>query len=274
MSENIVKSPVEPDSEPSPTQPPGPARRFSAWKAIQTIISLAFVMATLFTLWTPANLFSNQLLENMMRAFQGPEAAVGTVYPTMTPAPRPRIGIVSGHMGNDSGAVCPDGLTERDVNYNIATKAQKLLKDDGYEVDLLEEFDTRLTAYTALALVSIHNDSCEFINNDATGFKVAPSLSSPFPEKAERLSACLIDRYAAQTGLKFHANSITTDMTRYHAFDEINNMTPAVIIEAGFLNLDRDILVNQTDKVAQGIRNGILCYIRNEPISAQAQPTP
>ena len=273
MSENSVTSPVEPSPETPPSQPPRPAKRFSVWKAFQTIISLAFVIATLFTLWTPANLFSNQLLDNMMRAFQGPQAA-GTVYPTLTAAPRPRIGIVSGHMGNDSGAVCPDGLTERDVNYKIATQVQKLLKDDGYEVDLLEEFDSRLTGYTALALVSIHNDSCEFINNDATGFKVAPSLSSPFPEKAQRLSTCLIDRYATQTGLKFHANSITTDMTRYHAFDEINNLTPAVIIEAGFLNLDRDVLVNHTDKVAQGIRNGILCYIRNEPISSQALPTP
>ncbi len=273
MTEDIVTSPVESGPETTPSRPLRPANRFSVWKAIQTIFSLAFVLATLFTLWTPANLFSNQLLEKMMSVFQGP-APVGTVYPTLTLAPRPRIGIVSGHMGNDSGAVCPDGLTEKDVNYKIASQVQKLLKDDGYEVDLLEEFDNRLTAYTALALVSIHNDSCNFINNDATGFKVAPSQSSPYPEKAERLAACLIDRYAIQTGLKFHASSITPDMTRYHAFEEINGSTPAVIIETGFLNLDRDILVNQTDKVAQGVRNGILCYIRNEPISQQAQPTP
>jgi N-acetylmuramoyl-L-alanine amidase len=273
MDENIDISEVEPSPPAPSTRQPQAANRFSAWKAIQTILSLAFVMATLFTLWTPANLFSNQLLENMMRVFQGPQAE-GTAYPTLTPAPRPRIGIVSGHMGNDSGAVCPDGLTEKDVNYKIASLVQKSLKEDGYEVDLLEEFDTRLTAYTALALVSIHNDSCNFINNDATGFKVAPSESTIFPEKADRLASCLIDRYAAATGLKFHANSITTDMTQYHAFTEINSSTPAVIIETGFLNLDRDILVNQTNKVAEGIRNGVLCYIRNEPLSQLEQPTP
>ncbi len=247
--------------------------RFSVWRAIGNFMSLAFVMATLFTLWTPANLFSNQILDQMMRAFQGP-AVVGTAYPTVTAAPRPRIGLVSGHMGNDSGAVCPDGLTERDVNYKIATLVQKLLKDDGYEVDVLEEFDPKLTGYQALALVSIHNDSCNFINNEATGFKVAPSQSNPLPQKSDRLTACLIDRYAAATGLHFHANSITPDMTKYHAFDEINASTPAAIIETGFLNLDRDILVNHTDKVAQGIRNGIICYIRNEPINIQVVPTP
>src|SRR5512136_2102204 len=101
MDENIDISEVEPRPEPSPSLPSRRANRFSAWKAIQTILSLAFVTATLFTLWTPANLFSNQLLENMMRVFQGPQPE-GTSYPTLTPAPRPRIGIVSGHMGNDS----------------------------------------------------------------------------------------------------------------------------------------------------------------------------
>jgi N-acetylmuramoyl-L-alanine amidase len=273
MSEDAASNPVETGPVSRSTQPRRPENHFSIWKAIQTFLSLAFVMATLFTLWTPANLFSNQLLDQMMRAFQGP-VVVGTAYPTLTPAPRPRIGIVSGHMGNDSGAVCPDGLTEKDVNYKIATMVQKLLKDDGYEVDLLEEFDQKLAGYQALALVSIHNDSCNFINNEATGFKVAPSESNTIPQKSERLTACLIDRYAAATGLNFHANSITPDMTRYHAFDEINGNTPAAIIETGFLNLDRDILVNHTDKVALGVRNGILCYIRNEPISQQLLPTP
>jgi N-acetylmuramoyl-L-alanine amidase len=272
MSDDTVTNSVETAPEPA-SAPRRSENRFSVWKAIQTFLSLAFVMATLFTLWTPANLFSNQLLDQMMRAFQSPEV-VGTAYPTVTPGPRPRIGIVSGHMGNDSGAVCPDGLTERDVNYKIATLVQKLLTADGYQVDLLNEFDTRLTGYQALALVSIHNDSCEFINNEATGFKVAPSEANPNPQKSERLSACLIDRYAAATGLHFHANSITPDMTQYHAYNEINVNTPAAIIEAGFLNLDRDILVNHTDKVALGIRNGILCYIRNEPINSQVLPTP
>jgi N-acetylmuramoyl-L-alanine amidase len=272
MSDDIVNNSPEAGTEPA-QEVRRSENRFSVWRAIETFLSLAFVMATLFTLWTPANLFSNQLLDQMMRAFQGPQA-VGTAFPTVTAAPKPRIGLVSGHMGNDSGAVCPDGLTERDVNYKIATQVQKLLQDDGYQVDVLNEFDQRLNGYQALALISIHNDSCVFINNDATGFKVAPSEANPLPQKSERLTACLIDRYALATGLHFHANSITVDMTQYHAFDEINASTPAAIIETGFLNLDRDILVNHTDKVAQGIRNGILCYIRNEPINSEVLPTP
>jgi len=34
------------------------------------------------------------------------------------------IGIVAGHDGNDSGAVCPDGLTEAEVNRDIGRGGQ------------------------------------------------------------------------------------------------------------------------------------------------------
>jgi N-acetylmuramoyl-L-alanine amidase len=80
----------------------------------------------------------------------------------------------------------------------------------------------------------------------------------------------LIDRYLSRTGLPFHANTITNDMTNYHAFDEINTDTTAAIIEAGFLNMDRKILTENTDEVAQGIVDGINCFIRNESISPTA----
>jgi len=56
------------------------------------------------------------------------------------------------------------------------------------------------------------------------------------------------------------------DMTDYHTFNEINTETTAAIIETGFLNLDRDILTNQTDLIAQGVVNGILCFTRNEDL--------
>ena len=92
---------------------------------MQTLVGIAIVMATLFTMWTPANLFSNNLLDQMMRVAQNSPA---TVYPTLTPSPRLRVGIVSGHMGHDSGAVCPDGLTEAEVNYKIAAMLQTMLR--------------------------------------------------------------------------------------------------------------------------------------------------
>jgi N-acetylmuramoyl-L-alanine amidase len=121
-----------------------------------------------------------------------------------------------------------------------------------------------------VALVSIHNDSCDFINDQATGFKVASSLDTHDVNRAQRLTTCLADRYEHYTGLTFHAGSITADMREYHAFSEIDPNTITAIIETGFLNLDYRILTEETDRVAEGVVQGILCCVNNESI----QPTP
>jgi len=184
-----------------------------------------------------------------------------------------------GQLGNDSGAVCTDEngtvtLTEADVNLKIATLVQESLNARGFQVELLNEFDTRLNGYRAAALVSIHNDSCEYVNDEATGFKVAASLETRDANRAQRLTACMVDRYGQITGLTFHANSITADMTQYHAFSEIDPNTITAIIETGFLNLDRRILTEQTDVIAEGVTQGILCFINNESVLPDQFPLP
>ena len=251
----------------------GKVGHFSIWTALQLIATYAFLAATLFTLFTPNNLFSGQMVERLFSAWQANPISISQVTAQADSSVN-RIGIVAGHWKNDSGAVCSDGLTEQSVNLKIATLVQQKLTAEGYQVDLLAEFDDRLSQYKAIALVSIHNDSCDYINNQATGFKVAAAMHSASPDKASRLTACLIDRYHTRTGLPFHANTITNDMTNYHAFDEIDSQTTAAIIEAGFLNLDRKILTDNTDLVAQGIVDGINCFIRNESISPTATATP
>lgn len=239
---------------------------------LQIVLAVAFLVATLFTAWTPADLLPGSLNEILAHALApSPESPVAD-YPTPTARPYPRIGLVAGHWGNDPGAVCPDGLTEVEVNLNVATKVKENLTVLDFEVDLLKEFDPKLSGYQALTLISIHADSCEYINDQATGFKISSALSSTHPEKAARLTACLRNRYERVTGLKFHANSVTPDMTYYHAFDEIDPNTVAAIIEIGFLNLDRQILTQQPDLIAKGITDGILCYIYNEDISPVEQP--
>jgi N-acetylmuramoyl-L-alanine amidase len=191
-----------------------------------------------------------------------PTPAPKTPAPTPFPTPFiPRIGIVSGHHGNDSGAVCKDGLTEAMVNYDIANRVAAEMRQRGYRVDLLDEFDPRLNNYRALLLLSIHADSCDYINDEATGFKVAHVLDSKVPDQEEQLVKCIIDRYGARTGLRFHENSITRDMTNYHGFYEVAPDTPAAIIETGFLRLDRAILTQRADLVAQGIVDGLMCYL-------------
>lgn len=248
---------------------------------LQIILGVAFVLATLFTAWTPSELARQEIPGPL--TFSGPAIPpTSTPFgaPTATPRPRPLIGIVSGHWGNDSGAVCADGLTEAEVNQSIATLVQKYLVEAGMDVDILREFDPKLAGYQASALVSIHNDSCSYINDQARGFKVAAALASPNPERATRLTSCLRARYGQITQLPLHSTSVTVDMTSYHAFDEIHPDTTAAIIETGFLYLDREYLTQETDEVAHGIADGVLCYIRNEDVTspnsppAEVSPTP
>lgn len=236
-------------------------------RSLLYIVIVGTIVATLFTAATPPGMFSGGFAEKLMVALNT-ETTPTVTWPTPTPRPRPRIGIVVGHWGdeNDPGAVCPDGLTELSINQDVATLVQQNLINEGFDVDLLKEFDPSLSGYQALALISIHADSCNYINDQATGFKVAASMNSYRPDKTARLTACLRNRYAITTHLKVH-NSTTPDMSSYHAFEEIDENTPAVIIETGFMNLDRQILTQQTDLISTGITNGILCYIYNEDIS-------
>lgn len=197
---------------------------------------------------------------------------LGGPAPTTTPVPMTptphvfRVGIIAGHSGNenDSGAVCPDGLQEVQVNTDVARRVVALLKNRGWQVDLLTEFDARLNDYQADALLSIHNDSC--IWPGKSGFKVARAESSYIPASEDRLVNCIIKHYQARTGLAFDANTITFDMTRYHAYYEINRNTPAAIIETGFLLDDRELLTKRTDVVAQGVAEGLICFIEGENV--------
>ena len=240
-------------------------------RAVQTTIGIAILLATLFTALPSRGLVSGDFYKRLSLILT-PQSAEGA---PLISQPQLRIGIVAGHSGNDSGAVCYDGngevtLTEADVNLEIAAIVQQQLTQKGYQVDLLREFDTRLNGYRALAIVSIHNDSCEYVNDEATGFKVAAALNTNDLNRANRLTACLVDRYQRITEMTFHAGSITGDMREYHAFREIDPSTVAAIIETGFLNLDREILTRHTDLVAQGVVEGILCFANNENI----EPTP
>jgi N-acetylmuramoyl-L-alanine amidase len=182
--------------------------------------------------------------------------------PTPLSTHAPRVGIVAGHSGYDPGAVCDDGTTEADVNLAVAKEVVALLDRKGYQVDLLKEFDERLTGYRADALVSVHADSCDVPG--ASGFKVARVTDSAIPAEEDRLVACLYREYEAETGLPRHPSSITDNMTNYHAFREIDYYTPGAIIETGFLLDDHDLLVHRPKVVARGIAAGVVCFMEGK----------
>lgn len=237
-------------------------------RLLAVIIFGTALLALLRALWTPPPASEGAAPPATASA----RSLLSIFFPTPTPSPSPTpnptapvvlpVGIVAGHWGNDSGAVCDSGIREVDVNLAVAQRVVAALRAAGYPTDLLEEFDPRLTGYRARALVSIHADACLY--PEASGFKVARVEASAIPEVEDRLVDCLIRHYQARTGLPFHEGSITRDMTEYHAFYEIAPSTPGAIIEIGFLLADRDMLLHHQDLVAQGIVEGILCFLEGE----------
>jgi N-acetylmuramoyl-L-alanine amidase len=241
---------------------------------LQTTFSVAILLATLFVGFSPTMFSSNfgSLISGWLTS-QQVNLPVAQVTPGSALKP---IGIVSGHWGNgfDSGAVCPDGTKEQVVNLAIATLVRQKLEARGYQVDMLQEFDSRLDGYDGEVLLAIHTDTCDAIDDQATGFKVATSTYSNDSNLANRLTSCLDTRYASVTGLKLNTGGITENMTDYHAFRAVNPATTAAIIETGFLYLDRNILVNHPDVVADGIVSGLVCFVSNESVQSLPLPTP
>jgi len=207
--------------------------------------------------------------------------ATPSPVPLITPTPVPRrIGVVAGHWGGgDPGAVCPDGITEAQVNLQVAREVRALLTPYGFQVDVLREFDPRLEGYRALALVSIHADSCK-APPELSGFKVALSAAlhtsgtAAQQARARQLKTCIVEWYRETTALRFHAQTITRDMSEYHAFREVDPNTPAVIIETGFLRGDYALLVHHPEVVARGIAQGLLCFARQQGLRVPPLPEP
>jgi N-acetylmuramoyl-L-alanine amidase len=170
----------------------------------------------------------------------------------------PRVGIIVGHWQNGPGATCEDGLREVDVNLEVAKSVSANLEKAGYQVDLLAEFDERLNGYKALALVSLHADSCM---PEKTGFKVASNVNSAIPELDDALVDCLWSEYEKVTQLPRDLVHITPDMEKNHAFRKITSTTPAAIVELGYLSGDRELLTERQAIVVQGVTAGIRCFL-------------
>lgn len=242
------------------------------FRSVIVITIAAALMATIFT-WSTPSQFINDQVRSKLSIAQATGAA--TAVPTVIPTPNwlRKIGIVSGHRGPqvppDPGAVCPDGLTEASITFAVSQKVVRNLRDRGYSVDLLDEFDSRLDGYQAAALVSIHANTCKNFGEVVTGYLIARAAARSGLGQDDNLVECVARYYAQSTGLS-RRPGVTLDMSDYHTFREIYPLTPAAIIELGFMLADRDILTNKQDEMAKGITDGILCFL--EP-NQQTLPT-
>ncbi len=254
---------VEPE-EPLETETEQPQDRpdYTVLNGVQTVISIALVMATLLTLWNPRKVFRSPSLTSLIDAGATQSALEAEAKTDQSQ----HIAILAGHwQDNNPGEVCLDGIIESDVNYDIASRVSQKLEDLGYSVDLFPEYDLEYLNYQGAALIAIYSGSCAENPPPASGFNIGGSYSAQNPEKVDQLATCISSEYQKATKLPFTFEVIDSENASYHIFRDIGVNTPAVRLELGSLKTDREILVNQADKTADGIVAGILCFLNNEP---------
>jgi hypothetical protein len=163
-----------------------------------------------------------------------------------------------------NGGATGGGKTEWQVNLKIAELTRDLLLAEGIEVDILPT--TIPPDYWADAFVAIHADG----NPSAavSGYKVeAPRRD--VSGRAFELAALLETEYAEATNLQLDPN-VTRNMRGYYAFNwrryehSLHPMTPAVILETGFLTSphDRQVIVNSPEKSARAITDAIVKFLK------------
>lgn len=176
-------------------------------------------------------------------------------------SPVPTVALISGHAGSDSGAICTDEegatlLTEAETVAAIADLAAARMRRSARVIQL-EEYDPQLDGLQADILLSLHADSCIA----ASGYKAAYYEQSQIPATGDRILECIHREYAAVTGLAHDPDTVTVDMTAYHAFRKIDPQTPAAILELGFLGGDQELLTGRPEVVAQGVVASLRCFL-------------
>jgi N-acetylmuramoyl-L-alanine amidase len=221
-------------------------------------------MATLFTLWTPFNLFASQSTDENLQSLE-----ITSSQQELNPT-KPVIGIVVGHWQQSTGTICEDGLTEVSINLAIANMVKTKMETSGYAVYLFEENDLRLINFRGAALIAIYTGSCHDSPENSSGFTIGNSTLNNQLEISNALVACIGEKYQQQTELPFSYQIISEGHPAYHIFRDINPETlfrdinpetPAIQLITGSLLHDRDILESQAETVAAGITLGLLCFL-------------
>lgn len=160
------------------------------------------------------------------------------------------------------------GKTEWEVNYAIASRTKTLLEAQGITVALLPA--TVPSQYWADVFVAIHADGS--LDPQKSGYKAAIPRRD-YTGNANELLTAIETAYETATGLTRDPN-VTRNMRGYYAFSwwrydhAVHPMTASVILETGFLSSpnDRQLIVGNPDRSAQGLANGILTFLKAEKL--------
>ncbi len=172
----------------------------------------------------------------------------------------PELAPISKQLGTYGG-----GRNEPQLALDIAERTAALLRAQGVVVDILPA--TVPTGYTADAFLSLHADGAA--SSSRRGYKVSTRYESKVAVQDAMLVEMLTEDYNAATGMP-QDYRIGAAMREYYAFAplrpnyRVSLYTPSAIIEMGFMTnaADREVLFNAADRVAQGLANGIMRFLK------------
>lgn len=191
---------------------------------------------------------------------------VGHLNNTVTDLPSELQGLAQ----NGAGAVWGP-YNERDTVAVIVEYVAEQLRAEGVEVDVLPVVIP--PGYQADAFISVHADGNA--NESVNGFKIAGPRRD-VSGYADSLVSALYDSYESVTGLRIDP-VITSRMDAYNAFSwhryehAIHPLTPAAIVETGFLTntRDRNFLLENPEQTALGISEGVLRFLETTDLSTR-----
>lgn len=163
----------------------------------------------------------------------------------------------AGHGGAEPGAI-HDGRKEKDDTLNLALAVGELLTQAGFDVEYTRTTDVYKSPYEraqaanasgADLFVSIHRNSSEYPNQYNGVETLVYDESGVKAQIAENINAQLEKIGFRNIGVSERPNLVVLNSTKM----------PAVLVEAGFINSDKDnALFDQNFwSIAQGIADGI-----------------
>lgn len=169
-----------------------------------------------------------------------------------------RIALDAGHGGSDPGAVYK-GRQEKDDTLDLTLAVGDILKKNGIDVyytRTTDEYETPFKKATdannsgANLFVSIHRNSSENPNQYSGVETLVYSDTGLKAEVARNINNQLEDAGFKNLGVDERKNLVVLKRTKM----------PAVLVEAGFINNDKDnyLFDEEFDSIAQAIADGIL----------------
>lgn len=169
-----------------------------------------------------------------------------------------RIALDAGHGGSDPGAVYKD-RQEKDDTLDLTLAVGDILKKNGIDVyytRTTDEYETPFKKATdannsgADLFVSIHRNSSENPNQYSGVETLVYSDTGLKAEVARNINNQLEDAGFKNLGVDERKNLVVLKRTKM----------PAVLVEAGFINNDKDnyLFDEEFDSIAQAIADGIL----------------